>query len=218
MVPDSVTIDDVTIAVATFGDERWSETAGRVAVPSAVATGAWVIHCHSRCDSMHTARQACLDAVTTEWIINLDADDELEVGYLQAMMAASGDVRVPRVRYVTGQGRESAPVFPKVVWPEARHRRHRPCMGECLVDGNWVVIGAMARTQLLRDVGGWRDFAYEDWDMWLRCHLAGAGFEPVPGAVYRAHGRLTGRGLNGDAAAMLAAHRAVAEANGVATP
>jgi hypothetical protein len=54
-------------------------------------------------------------------------------------------------------------------------------------DGNWLVIGCVARTDLLREVGGFRDFpVYEDWDLWLRCWLAGATFERsrrrLPGA------------------------------------
>lgn len=211
-----LSLPPVSIAVATFGDDRWAETAHRVALPSARATGAPVVHVHA--GTMHGARNECLARISTKWVIYLDADDELEPGYLDAMMRGVGDVRAPRVRYITQSGSEPEPAMPKVVWPAGRHARHRLCSGACLKDGNWVVIGAMARAGLLRQVGGWRPFALEDWDMWLRCYLAGASIEPVLAAVYRAHGRLSGRGLGSDVTAMLAAHRAVATANGVRAP
>jgi GT2 family glycosyltransferase len=68
------------------------------------------------------------------------------------------------------------------------------CTADCLPEGNWLVVGACLRTQLVRDVGGWRDFpVYEDWDLFLRCHKAGATFELVRDAVYRAHVRTDSR-------------------------
>jgi cellulose synthase/poly-beta-1,6-N-acetylglucosamine synthase-like glycosyltransferase len=72
----------------------------------------------------------------------------------------------------------------------------------------------MARTELLRKVGGWRDWPlYEDWDLWLRCHLAGATFEAIPRAIYRAHARVDSRNRAPDRAARLAAHEAIHRAN-----
>ena len=80
------------------------------------------------------------------------------------------------------------------------------------------MIGSAVRADLVREVGGWRDFDWsEDWDLWLRCHLAGASFEPVPEAVYRAHVRLHSRNRGASDSKRLAAHRAIAEANGVAS-
>lgn len=54
-----------------------------------------------------------------------------------------------------------------------------------------VVVGALAPTQMLRDVGGWRDWpCYEDWDLWLRCAAwRDAQVVAAPSAVYRAHVR-----------------------------
>jgi glycosyltransferase involved in cell wall biosynthesis len=203
----------VTIVVATFGDPSYQQMAETVAVPSARATGCPVVAVHG--DSIHGARNAGLAAAETEWVIYLDSDDELEPGYVDAMLAGRGDVRVPRVRYVTEGEPVPDPRMPKVVGP--RHRRHVECTQSCLVDGNWIVIGAMARTQLLRDIGGWRDLGWEDWDLWLRCHLAGAVITPAPGAVYRANRRPGSRG-GYTPAESLAHHRAVAAANGVPSP
>jgi glycosyltransferase involved in cell wall biosynthesis len=203
---------DVSIVVATFGDPSYQEMAQRVAIPSAEVTGCPVIPVHG--DTIHGARNAGLDQVETEWVIYLDADDELEPGYVPTMLAGTGDVRVPIVRYVTAGQPEPAPVMPRVVG--LRHRGHA-CTQACLVDGNWIVIGAMARTQLLRDIGGWRDLGWEDWDCWLRCHLAGAVITPRPDAVYRANVRSGSRGKYSPAESLMH-HRAVAAANGVPSP
>jgi glycosyltransferase involved in cell wall biosynthesis len=204
----------VSIVVATFGDESYRELAERVAIPSAEATGCPVIPVHG--DSIHGARNTGLAQVETPWVIYLDSDDQLEPGYVDAMLAGTGDVRPPRVRYVTPGQQPPAPVMPKVV-NGPRHRRHPACTQACLPDGNWIIIGALARTQLLRDIGGWRDLGWEDWDCWLRCHLAGATITPCPDAIYRANRRPNSRG-GYTAAESLAHHRAVAAANGVPSP
>jgi glycosyltransferase involved in cell wall biosynthesis len=201
---------DVTICVATFGDQRWRHTAHDTAIRSAEAFGVPVVAVHGT--TLHGARNACLDQAQTEFVIYVDGDDLLEPGYITAMAASSADVRAPRVRYVTDPGALTpAPVMPRVVGHQ------HVCTQACLPEGNWIVVGAQARTQLLRDVGGWRDFGWEDWDLWLRCHLAGARIEPVPDAIYRAHVHPGSRGRYTQAES-LAHHRAVAAANGVPSP
>lgn len=198
---------DVTIAVGTFGSYQWRDLAERRAIPSGMSQGVPVVHCHS--DTLHDARNGALDKVDTEWVIHLDADDELEPGYVQAMSTGTRDVRAPAVRYVHhGGGRW--PAIPKV----AGHTHE--CTGECLTQGNWLVIGSMVRTDLARKVGGWRDFPWsEDWDMWLRCHLAGALIEAVPDAIYRAHVTPRSRNRSASLETRLATHRAIEEANGL---
>lgn len=53
-----------------------------------------------------------------------------------------------------------------------------------------MVVGATARTDLVRAVGGWRELPiYEDWDLWLRCWRYGCRIARAPEAVYRAHVR-----------------------------
>lgn len=203
---------DVTIAVSTFGDHAWQRLARERALPSARAQHpAKVIHVHG--PTLHDARNAAADQCDTEWLINLDADDELEPGYVDALTAGTCDVRAPAVAYVSGTTRRQAPRMPVV----AGHQHD--CTAECLPYGNWLVVGSMVRADLIRKVGGWRDFPWsEDWDLWLRCHLAGATFEAVPAAVYRAYVRVNSRNRGLRAAGRLAAHRAIAAANGVPMP
>lgn len=200
----------VTVGVATFGGPEWPALAESRAIPSARALGVPVIHVHSA--SLHEARNEVLAQTETEFLVNLDADDELEAGYITAMAAGTADVRAPAVRYVRGRA-----AYPPQVPRVAGHQHS--CAADCLPYGNWLVVGAAVRAELLREVGGWRDFPWgEDWDVWARCWKAGATFEAVPGAIYRAHVRAKSRNRAPHHSAKLAAHRAIAIANGLPVP
>lgn len=201
---------DVTVAVATFGEPAWADLARQRAIPSATALGVPVVHAHR--GSLHEARNAALDQVATEWVCHLDADDELEAGYFDAMAAGTADLRAPSVRYVRRR-RAQDPYVPRV----AGHAHD--CSAECLAFGNWLVIGTLVRAELARTVGGWRDFPWsEDWDLWVRCWQAGATVEAVPAAVYRAHVRADSRNRAPDREFKHAAHQAIATANGLPVP
>ncbi len=178
METSPVTAMDVTVVVATFGERRWADVALGRAIPSAQALRVPVVHAHR--PTRHEALNAGLAAVRTTWVCHLEADDELEPGFMAAMAAGTADLRAPSVRQ-TRRGAEGAHArMPKV--PGHAHA----CDGACLEQGNWLAPGTVARTALIRQVGGWRDWPAEgDWDVWLRCHLAGATVQAVPGAVYR---------------------------------
>lgn len=196
---------DVTIAVATFGDRSWVDLARERAIPSAEQFGCRIVHVHA--DTLMAARNEALTQVDTEWVIHLDADDELEAGYIDAMAAGSADLRAPAVRYM--QGRWPDPLrIPKV----AGHQHD--CVAECLREGNWLVIGTAVCAEMVRQVGGWRDFEWsEDWDLWVRCWLAGATVEALPDAIYRAHVRRDSRNRGASREVRSACHRAIYEAN-----
>lgn len=196
---------DVTVLVCTFGDQEWQDLAQERAVPSAERLGCRVIHAHA--DTLHQARNLALDQARSEWVIYLDADDELDAGYLHAMAAGTGDVRAPSVTYVMGQR-----VRPTHI-PRVSGHDHA-CTADCLPDGNWIIVGAAARTELLRRVGGWHDFpVYEDWDLWLRCYLAGADIQPCPSAGYRAHVRRGSRNRAPSMDVKNEVHRQIVAAN-----
>jgi GT2 family glycosyltransferase len=202
---------DLTVAVGTFGEQDWIELAQARAIPSAQALGVPVVHHHA--DTLHDARNGALAQVRTEWVVHLDADDELDPAYLNAMAAGTADVRAPSVAYFRN-GRWTVPGMPHV-WAHDDH----DCVAECLPYGNWLVVGAAVRAELVREVGGWRDYEWsEDWDLWLRCHLAGASFEAVPAAVYRAHVRNGSRNRSLTHEQALEVHRSIARANGVPVP
>jgi len=201
---------DVTVAIGTFGSKWWADLAHERAIPSVERLGVPWLHLNR--STLQEARNDCLDAVTTEHICFVDADDELEHGYFRKMAESAADIRVPSVRYVKN-GFDQGVRMPTI----AGHTH--VCVPACLQFGNYIVIGAVAPTALLRTLGGFRDFAWsEDYDLWLRAWKAGATFENVPRAVYRAHVRNDSRNRGQTQEAKNAAHRAIAEANGLPWP
>ena len=201
---------DVTVCVATFGDKQWVDLAKERAIPSAKALGVPVFHHHG--SDLIAARNFLGHVVLSEWLCFLDADDELEAGYFDAMEHSDADLRTPRVRYVRDRS------FPTPRFPRVAGHVHG-CTAECLDQGNWMVIGTLVRRDMFLAVGGFHDYPWsEDWDLWVRCCKAGATIEPIPGAVYRAHVRSDSRNRAPDRAFKLAAHQAIARANGLPVP
>lgn len=171
---------DVSIVVATFGKLTWLSLAVERAVASAERQGVPVIVVHGL--TLSEARNAGLAQVKTRDVVHLDADDELAPGYCETLTSADGQLRVPAVQYVQPDGRRPPPYIPCV----AGHTHD--CTADCLEHGNWCVVGTMCPTDLLRDVGGWREWpVYEDWDLFLRCWRAGATVHRVPDATYIAY-------------------------------
>lgn len=206
---------DVTVVVATFGAAEWHQQAQERAVPSAKALDVPVVHVHG--SALHTARNEALKAVTTPWVVHLDADDELEGGYVVAagrVAATSGaDVIVPQVRYIHPSGSTGVAHMPRVY----NHTDHE-CDAACLPYGNWIVVGAPVRTELAQSVG-WEDWPrYEDWAFWLECHRRNASFAVCPDAIYRAHVRPVSRNMRHAPESGVEVHRMIALAKGVPVP
>jgi hypothetical protein len=189
----------LTVIVGTFGSLDWVSLARERAIPSALALGVEVIHKHA--DTLAQARNMALAEVATEFVSVLDADDELDGSFEQAMAAGTADVRAPSVRCMRdGRMISGGQFMPKIGDPAHRGRRHQ-CSGECLRYGNWIVVGAAARTELVRKVGGWDDAfpIYEDYATWARMYAAGATVEPIPAAIYMQHLRADSRNHTGEA-------------------
>ena len=178
----------ITVVIGTYGDDIWREYAKR-AIASAKSQ-APVIHVHG--DNLADARNKGLAKVETEHVVHLDADDTLLPGYVNAMLRGTADVRVPMVRNMRNNYRK--PYSPNV------YGHSHSCEPTCLLEGNYIVVGAAVRTELVREVGGWWDEPlYEDWSLFLRCQQAGATFEHVTDAVYGFHSRPDSRNHSGPA-------------------
>lgn len=173
---------DCSVVISTFGSYTWQLLAQERAIPSAKAFGLPVIYNHK--ETLHEARNAGLYQVETEFVCHLDADDELAPGYFEHMSRVEGDLRPPSVNHV----HERVTFMPQVVG------HYHTCVAACLEYGNWLVVGTVARTELLKEVGGWKEWGtFEDFDLFQRCWIAGATITPVPKAVYRAYSTAQGR-------------------------
>lgn len=171
----------VTVIVPLFGDiDRWlplAERAAGSAVAQTVPPDQVIV---SQGETLARARNGAALRARTEWLIFLDADDELDVDYVRAMLAGTGDLRKPATLGIRPDGVEDAA---PIVIPA------RP-----LMDVNHIVIGAMVRRALFLEVGGFDHLpAYEDWDLWLRMWLAGGEIDTCPEAIYRVHVNPIGR-------------------------
>jgi glycosyltransferase involved in cell wall biosynthesis len=172
---------DVTVGVATFGDPAWEELAYRRAIPSAERQSR-VVHRHGT--TLAEARNWALSVVRSEWVVFLDADDELGPGFVEAMGAATGDLRYPAISRVFKRRATPARCVPPFD----------------IRDGNYLSIGTAVRASLVRAVGGWREWpVLEDWDLWLRCWKAGAVPVAVPEAVYLARKDFPSRSRSAEA-------------------
>lgn len=163
----------VSVVIGTFGDkEKWFPLAERATKSawSQTEPPAQVLHVHG--ETLAIARNRGIEEATSEWLIFLDADDELDPGYIKAMQAAEGDVRRPRTLGIYPDGTEDD--FPVMI-PEKR-----------LLDANFIVIGAMVRREMASRVGGFDEYPMsEDWAFWIKVWLEGATITEVPEAIYR---------------------------------
>jgi len=204
VIPQAPALLEATVCVATFGDRCWIETAQRAIASARCAGATAVVHHHGA--TLAKARNACANLAATEWLVYLDADDELRPGYLEAMARASADLRAPVVECVKGR-RRLRPYMPQV----SGHRH--ACTADCLRDGNWLLIGTAVRAEKARQIR-WREFrVYEDWDFFQRCWLAGATVEPVPAAIYRMYWRRDSRNHAPPMHEKDQVHREIVEAN-----
>lgn len=130
------------------------------------------------------ARNTGLRALSTEWVLFLDADDWLTTGALRALRTAAAEgsaMVVMGYRFYGGRGLESD------------SRVHLPPAQDCfpyLIDRSFGPPHCLLvpRRDILA-IGGFCPSlaSCEDWDAWIRLALRGLSLRQVPivGAVYR---------------------------------
>lgn len=169
---------DVAVIVGTFGEQHWADLAHKRAIPSAKAEGVTVIHHHSEARETYGAslaecRNEAAREVDAEWLLFLDADDELRPGFFEAMERATGDLRTPAVEYVRPGRGPAKPMH----WPERDIR-----------DANYLIVSTLLRAEMFWGVGGFESFdLYEDWALFSRCIRAGAEVAQVADAICRVY-------------------------------
>ncbi len=169
---------DVAVIVGTFGDESWIERS-RTALESAKKQNpAELLGVHA--STLAQARNEGAARTSAEWLCFLDADDQLEPGYLEAMAEAERPdaLLAPAVRYVQDDFIGAA-----MVLSDRDIARVNPC-----------VIGTLIRRDRFFEVGQfWEERAWEDWSLFRRAWLLGDTVHHVPAAIYRANVNPNGR-------------------------
>lgn len=179
----------VGVVVGTYGDDDWSQrgqaTADqlRAAFPEVHVISS---HDHTLAKARNTGAKVLSLDIQPWWLCFVDADDELEAGYFDAMrrrimersylVAEWSALLVPAVRYVNQDGTETP-----VCIPNGTPRRP-------LYEINRACIGSLVEAHVFDRLGGFHELAmYEDWQLWLRACERGVPLLDVPDAVYRAH-------------------------------
>ena len=183
---DGVREEHVGVVVATYGEEqRWAPLARRAVLSAAQQSVAAdrILHVHGA--NLAGARNRGMAQMEeVDWIVFLDADDELDPHYIEHMKAGDGEIRQPSTLGVVNGVEDD---FPVLIPPHP---------GGFMV-GNHLIIGCMVRRDYVVKVGGFRDLpALEDWDLWIRCRLEGARVGTCPEAIYRVHVNPNSRNQN----------------------
>lgn len=165
--------------IASYGDPNVWLPLGERAFRSAEAQTKpfdEVYRVHLEEGTLQEARNSALDFVDTDWICFLDADDELDVRYHEAMENCTiGQIKRPATLGIVDGIEDDNPYL--IERADLRMR-------------NFIVIGAFIQFEDFARVGGFSDdLALEDWDLWIRLHLDGAEIVDVPDAIYRVHVR-----------------------------
>jgi glycosyltransferase involved in cell wall biosynthesis len=173
----------VSVVVGTFGDSSWKKLA-RNAVASAkrqtVAADS-VLHVHA--DTLQEARNSGAEQSTGEWICFLDADDELDEFFIEAMEDAISKVSGPALLQPSNLNSD-------VGYPVLLRKRS---LERC----NFLIIGTVVRRDQFLEVGGFSDLpVLEDWELWIRLSKAGAEHRAVPDAIYKINVRPGSRNSN----------------------
>ncbi len=130
------------------------------------------------------------------WLARMDGDDLAEPARLAAQLAHLADnpgidVCDSRVEIFRDDGPTGGGYLRYQAWLDDIEG-HADFEREMLVENPVVHPAVVARTDLLRRVGGYRDGPFpEDYDLWLRCARAGARFHKLPARLlrWRDHGR-----------------------------
>jgi len=164
-------MNQVTICIATYGDDSYWRPLREVAAKSAQSQSVPcdLVFSHipdSDARNCGPSRNIAAEMATTEWLLFLDADDTIDRNCVEKLLAMPGDIRVPAISCQRVDG----------TWTE-----HKKLSGRFA----WV-IGSLVRRSDFNRLGGFRPRVWgEDSEFWLRCQMSGLSFSHSDDAIYR---------------------------------
>ena len=172
---------DVTIIVTTFGEEKWRALAHERAIPSAQEEAPTrSFHVDSQGISLGAARNAAVDFHDPQdWLCFMDADDELEPGYMEAM---SRQERHPSVKI-------SDLLAPALCYQDAHGRGRRARLKHRdIMYMNPCPIGTLIHRDTFENAGRfWDEPAWEDWSLFRRAYILDSNIVFIDDALYISH-------------------------------
>jgi hypothetical protein len=166
---------EIDVIVTTWGSDQW-KAAG---IATAFRNSGHFHHIDSTTVSAGEARNHAVQMLDPQgWICFVDADDNLALGYLEAMEAAYEHERQLLTPALSLGGST-----PRCLYERDILNGLNPCP-----------IGTLIHRDLFDEVDGFGDEpAYEDYSMFQRAVLVGAEISFVPDAVYLAGHNPRGR-------------------------
>ena len=167
--------NNVTVVTGTFGDESWIDLVKARAAKSVSNQSCVPEYVHIHADNLADARNQGALQASKDFLCFLDADDFLDVNYIENMNAAisqsaDGFNTLFQPATKTFQSIEKPVLIP-----------HKP-----LLSSNFLIIGTIVSKEMFLNVGGFDSSlsALEDWDLWIRSVINGCSVTSVSSAIY----------------------------------
>jgi hypothetical protein len=169
-VDEVVVVDDCSDDDTAAHARRWTSVLPLRVVGTERRSGIW------------GGRRTGIAELTTDLVLQLDADDLFAPHHVEAMLDAyhrQPGLVSPRPLTWTGRGPWHPADYPKARFPLPGDQLAQ------LLCTNYVVVGAMYPRKLYEEAGGYRPTRFgEDWDLWLRLVAAGAVVSKPDEATY----------------------------------
>ncbi len=171
-------MSNVTVVSCVYGDTHWqfSRTWWNAIHKLDPAPGAIIVATDNNVSRRATVEATCtwqypqafylqkaIELAQTDWVWICDIDDIAYPDALAGLEDVEADVW--QMGYDRSDGLRYIP--PRLTGHEFAS-----------LQGNVYVAGSAIRRDAFLGVGGFRDVAYQDWDLWLRLAKTGATFEP----------------------------------------